>query len=65
MPKLSKMSDEQILEEQQVLSKNCHNCRRPRLILHLDFQSQNQLSICVNPKCFLYSDVTKFITWIK
>ena len=58
-----KTSKESLEDEPQ--AKHCNNCRRSRLEFHLSSQPYNRMMVCTNIKCFLYTDITKFITWIQ
>lgn len=52
-------------EEEEILSKHCHNCRQLTLEFHLESNPHNKMFICITKNCFLYTDITKLITWIQ
>lgn len=55
---------EEYIEEEKPV-RWCLNCKQERVELHLEVQYANKLSVCINPDCFLYTDITKLTTWVR
>lgn len=46
-------------------SIECLNCHSERIILTKITNQYTTMKVCVNPKCFLYTNITKLQSWIK
>ena len=45
------------------ISERCCHCKELKTTLHLISNQHTKIIVCINPKCFLYKELTRLITW--
>lgn len=43
----------------------CIHCHEPRICLHRITNKEVKMRVCINPKCFAYTNIIIIKTWIK